>query len=364
MPIEIAPIVQLNGTTLPADWATALIEVRVERELQLPGRATLRFVDPGYALLAANTIALGTEVSIAAPDGPSLIIAEVTGIEVEQPEGEQPELILVAHDRSHRMARGTRVDTYLQMTYSDVVTKVVQSYGLTAQADSSSRRVEYLLQVDSDLGLVSELAGRIGYDWWVEDRTFHFKEPGGGATVEMTLHEGLRSFSVRATGHHPDSIEVSGWDRQKQSPLKASSTAGAAKVKASSTLADKVASPASVFGTAKMVTSRVGAANATEATELSDVLRDRAVASSVTAAASPSATGRFSQASRCRYRVPAHSAGPIRSPGSSTSTAHRRGWSRASGPGTAGRHRSSTPSREGGDHQHPPPAIRVWSSVP
>ena len=48
MPIELAPVVKFNGVTLAADWAAALIEVRVERELQLPGQATLRFVDPGY----------------------------------------------------------------------------------------------------------------------------------------------------------------------------------------------------------------------------------------------------------------------------------------------------------------------------
>jgi uncharacterized protein involved in type VI secretion and phage assembly len=283
MPIELAPIVKLNGTSMSAEWMAALIDVRVELELQLPGRATLRFVDPGYGLLADGTVALGTEVSVAAPDGTSLIVAEVTGIEVQQPEGEQPEMVVVAHDRAHRMARATKVSTYLNMTYSDVVTKVVQEYGMSASTDSSQRRIDYLLQVDSDLGLVSELAGRIGFDWWVEDKTFNFKQPAETTTVELTLHDGLRSFSVRATGHHPDSVQVAGWDRQKQAVVTATAPLSAATVKASSDLADKVASPGSAFGTATMATAGVAAANATEATEMSGVLRDRAVASSVTA---------------------------------------------------------------------------------
>jgi hypothetical protein len=44
-----------------------------------------------------------------------------------------------------------------------------------------------------------------------------------------------------------------------------------------------VATPGNAFGTATMTTARMAAANATEANELSAVLRDRAVASSVTA---------------------------------------------------------------------------------
>ena len=49
------------------------------------------------------------------------------------------------------MARGSRVKTYLTMSYSDVVSHLVTAVGLTASTDSSSMTLDYLLQVSSDL---------------------------------------------------------------------------------------------------------------------------------------------------------------------------------------------------------------------
>lgn len=283
MPISLAPIVKFHGAPLAATWLDALIELRVEREFQVASRCTLRFTDPGYALLAANTVALGMAIVVSAADGGELIAAEVTGIGADQREGQQPELVIVAHDKSHRMGRPTAVTTYLEMQYSDIVAKVVSAYGMSAAVDSTRLKLDYLLQVDSDLGLVSELARRAGFDWWVEGSTFHFKKPVAGAATNLTLHEDLRSFSVRATGQYPDSFTVDGWDRQKQAQVTATAMTAAAPVKASSALATAVASPAGAFGKAVVLTAGVAAASQDEADQLSLALAQRAAACAVTA---------------------------------------------------------------------------------
>ncbi len=283
MPISLAPIVKFNGSALPAAWIESLIDLRVERELQVPSRCTLRFTDPGYALLAANTVTLGMAIIISAADGGQLIEAEVTSIAADQQEGRQPQLVVTAHDKSHRMGRPTTVTTYLNMAYSDVVSKVVSSYGLSASTDSTQLQVEYLLQVDSDMGLVTELARRAGFDWWVEGTTFNFKKPANGTVVDLTLHEDLRSFSVRATGQYPDSFTVDGWDRQKQSQVTATATTADAAVKASSALATSVASPSGSFGSAVVLTAGIAAGNQDEAVQLSRALAQQAAACAVTA---------------------------------------------------------------------------------
>jgi uncharacterized protein involved in type VI secretion and phage assembly len=283
VPISLAPIVKLNGTSLTSAWIEALIDIRIERELQVPGRCTMRFADPGYALLAANTVKLGTAVVVNAADGGQLIQAEVTGIGADQREGQHPELVITAHDKSHRMGRPTAVTTYLNMQYSDVVSKLASTYGLSASADSTALKVEYLLQVDSDMGLMTEMARRAGFDWWVEGTTLHFKKPAHGTVVDLTLHEELRSFSVRANGHFPDSFTVDGWDRQKQAQVSATATTSSAAIKASSPLATVVASPAGSFGNAVVLTSGVAAGTQDEADQLSHAFAQRAASCAVTA---------------------------------------------------------------------------------
>ncbi|MGH9125325.1 MAG: VgrG-related protein [Acidimicrobiales bacterium] len=283
MPISLAPIVKFSGQQLANTWIEALIDLRVEREFQVPGRCTLRFVDPGYALLASGTVTLGMPIVISAADGGELIEAEVTSISAEQREAANPQLVVVGHDKSHRMGRPTVVTTYQQMAYSDVVSKVVSSYGLTAATDSTQLKLEYLLQVDSDLGLVTEMARRAGFDWWVEGKTFNFKKPAAGTTVNLTLHQDLRSFSVRASGHYPDEFTVDGWDRKQQAQVTATAQTSSAAIKASSNVATLVASPKGKFGQAKVLTAGIAASNQDEATQLSVALAQRAASSAVTA---------------------------------------------------------------------------------
>jgi phage protein D len=283
MPISLAPIVKFKGAQLSMAWLEALVDLRVERELQVPSRCTLRFIDPGYALLAGNSVSLGMPITISSADGGVLIEAEVTGIGADQSEGANPELVITGHDKSHRMGRPTVVTTYLKMEYSDVVAKLLPRYGLEPATDSTGIEIEYLLQVDSDLGLVTELARRAGFDWWVEGDTFNFKKPAAGAVVNLTLHKELRSFSVRASGQYPDSFTVDGWDRTKQSQVTATAATSSAAVKASSPLADSVASPSGSFGQAVVLTAGVAASNQNEATQLSKALAQQAAACAVTA---------------------------------------------------------------------------------
>jgi uncharacterized protein involved in type VI secretion and phage assembly len=283
MPISLAPIVKFDGQQLPQLWIDALIDVRVERELQVPGRCTLRFSDPSYALLASGKATLGMKISILAPDGGELIDAEVTSIAAEQQEGQQPQTAIVGHDKSHRMGRPTTVTTYLAMTYTDVVHKVVAPYGLQVAADSTNMVMDYLLQVDSDLGLITEMARRTGFDWWVEGTKLNFKKPAAGTVVGLTLHEGLRSFSVRASGQYPDSFTVDGWDRKKQAQVTSTATTSSAAVKASSDLATAVASPAGKFGKAVVLTAGMAAGSQDEADQLSKALAQQAASCAVTA---------------------------------------------------------------------------------
>jgi uncharacterized protein involved in type VI secretion and phage assembly len=285
MTISITPDVKFDRSPLALNWMAALLEIRVQREFQVPGRVAMRFLDPGYELASSSEVSLGTTIEVSDPLDQSLVLieAEVTSVAVEQPQGQQPELVVVGHDKSHRMGRATTVKSYLSMQYSDVVSKLASDMGLSANVDSTSEVVDYLLQADSDLGLLTELAQRIGFDWWVDGSTLHFQKPASGREVSLTLGTDLWSFSVRASGHHPDEVVVDGWDRSQQQQVSSTADTPTSGVAASSTLADLASGTARAFGSAKLTTAGVAARNQAEATAVSQAIYDRGRACAVSA---------------------------------------------------------------------------------
>jgi phage protein D len=281
----ITPSIKFDSADLPQDWLSALIDLRIERAFQVPTRCTLRFFDPGYKLLKQDKLKLATDVQIGIPRQAPLASVEVTGFAVEQSPGSQPELVVVCHDKSHRLGRATNVVTYTNQTYSAIVQSLASAAGLTAEVTSTSRQLEYVLQVESDLALITELANRVGYDWWVDDNKLLFKPPAAGETVELAFNKDLLSLSVKASGQRPDSFRVVGWDSQKQAvvdsqPVNASS----ATLKPSSPFAKLVSTPSSAFGgSAELVSAGLSASTMEEAGELSKALMNRSVATAVTA---------------------------------------------------------------------------------
>jgi uncharacterized protein involved in type VI secretion and phage assembly len=285
MSISLSPEVSLSGSPIGDDWQRALLEIRVERQFQVPGRVTLRFLDPGYALAGASKISLGTEIAVSDPSDKSLTLirAEVTAVTVEQQQGNQPELVVTGHDRSHRMGRATTVKSYLNMQYSQVVRKLAADVGLSPRVDSTSEQVDYLLQVDSDIGLLTELARRVGFDWWVDGTILYFKQPAAGAQITLTLGANLLSFSARASGHHPDEVTVDGWDRKQQQLVTSTAQGATAGVTASSDLADLASGTAKAYGSATLTTAGLAAHSQDEAKTLSQAIYDRGRACAVSA---------------------------------------------------------------------------------
>jgi phage protein D/phage baseplate assembly protein gpV len=289
MPTEtdaLTPTIKFDNAPLPQDWLSALIELRVDRAFQVPARCTLRFFDPGYKLLKQNKVKLGSAVAVGIPRQGSIALVEVTGFSVEQTPGSPPELVVICHDKSHRLGRATQVATYTNLTYSGIVEQLASTAGLSADVTSTSRKLEYVLQVESNLALITELANRVGYDWWVEDSKLCFKPPAANPSpVTLRFEDDLLSFSVKATGLRPDSFRVVGWDSHKQAVVDSQPVnASTASAKPSSTFADLVKTPSSAFGgSAELVSAGIAAATMEEAGELSKALMNRSVATSVTA---------------------------------------------------------------------------------
>lgn len=279
----LSPVVRLGGESLSPEWQLALLEVRVEKAFQVPYRVTIRFTDPGYALLARSSVKLGTAVAVLSPDGEELAAAEVTAITCEQRPGEHPELGIEALDKSHRLGRDTVVKVYQATKYSDIVRQVALGLDLGLDIDQTEETLDYLMQAESGMALITEAARRTGFDWWTDDGVFHFKRPSpDGARVRLTLGAELRSFSARASGLQPSTVVVDGWDRTTQKLVTSSAEKGSVP-HPESKFADLVKPANEAFGSASVVSVGLGATSVPEAKALAQSVLDRAVASAVTA---------------------------------------------------------------------------------
>ncbi len=223
----IAPVIKVAGAELAASTLSALIGMTVSTGLRLPGRARLDFLDDGFSISAGTTFELGAKV-VVATGTTTLFTGEITGVELDVERG-APNLRIIADDAAYKMTLGNKTVTYAQMSYSDIVSKIVAAYGLTANISATSDVQEYVLQADSDFGFITEIADRVGYDWWVDGGgTFQFHPMGSqsGTVPEVTwgsAASNLRHFTVRASALHPQQVTVNGWDAGQKQPLTAQS---------------------------------------------------------------------------------------------------------------------------------------------
>jgi phage baseplate assembly protein gpV len=215
----IAPVIKRNGSPMNADLTAKLTSMRISREVGLVGRATLRFTDSGYTLSASDGFSLGTKVSISEPDADDLFSGTVTGINLDQSASELPELVVVIDDDGYKLGRGTRVTTFLNSSYDDVIRKMAQSHGMRVKiAATGATPHDYLMQAGTDLEFLNSIVERTGCVWFVDtDGTLEIKKIALESPVAtLGLAEELKEFSVRASGLRPTELKVNGWDPAQQ----------------------------------------------------------------------------------------------------------------------------------------------------
>lgn len=280
--MALAPVLKADGSDLPAAWLDALVELRVRRALRTIGRCTLRFVDPGYRLGTASKLKVGTRLSVSAKgveagaSAVTVFAGTVTSTGVEVRDGGQPELVVVAQDVAYELSRSTRAATYLKVTASQIIEKVVANAGATAKVDATSAVLDYTLQTDADLAFVDELCRRSGLDWEVDGSTFQAwtshngsalgsTAPGPG--VRLVVGEQLREFSARVFADGPQQVTVRGWDHLNKQAVVAEATGSRSRVPTG--LGDLA--PSSAIKRATVLDAQAGPADPAEAKTLATV---------------------------------------------------------------------------------------------
>lgn len=161
-------------------------------------------------------------------DKDSIFDGKVMGLEACFPEGQSPEIRVLAEDRFQDLRMTRRTRTFSDVSDSDVINQVANDHGLSPSVSVNGPTYKVLAQVNqSDLAFVRERARAIDAEVWMNGSTLNAKQHASrdGETLQMTYGNELREFTVLADlAMQRTSVAVNGWDVSSKSGLQFEAT--------------------------------------------------------------------------------------------------------------------------------------------
>jgi phage protein D/phage baseplate assembly protein gpV len=213
--------IKIDGADAPQRIVDNLISIEVDDSLNLPDMFTMQLRDPKLEWIDSDTLGIGKEVEISArgeSGRAKLMVGEITACETNFKHGVGATMVVRGYDQSHRLNRGRQAKSFVQVTDSDIATKIARELGLKVEADSTTEVHEYVLQDNqTNLEFLESRAKRIGFRVLVEGDTLYFKRIPKEGTEVPVLEWGvnLSEFNARlTTSKQASEVEVRGWDPQ------------------------------------------------------------------------------------------------------------------------------------------------------
>jgi phage protein D len=224
-------VVEIAGAQLPADVASHLLQATVDDSRAVPDLFALRFRDPDHAVLKKTGVKIGAPVKLTVASTEEqvpvpLMVGEVTALEKEY-DGTGTVTVIRGLDATHRLTRGRRTASYLQMTVSDVVTRIAADAQLkTGEIEPTGTVHRQLSQGNvTDWEFLRGLVADVGAELAVVDGELRFRRPTRAGTAPSTsrkatedplvLELGRNLLRMRATvtsAEQVPDVQVRAWD--------------------------------------------------------------------------------------------------------------------------------------------------------
>jgi phage protein D len=269
---RLAPQVEVRiaGAKLPEAMAATLTAVTVSEDVDAPGMFTLELAAWDLARgdlrwIDDDRFSLGNVVEISIGYGNQLqrlITGEITGLEPEFALGSDPILVVRGHDPRHRLLRGTKTRSFVQMKDSAIASQIVAEHNISSQVEDTKVNLEYVLQhSQTDWEFLKSRAERLGYEIAMEDKTLHFRSHplDKPKVLTLTREDELIFFSPRLSSlNQVKQVEVRSWLPKEKKVTLAKAAAGNETTMGGSNSGPKAAAKAFGASSYTMVNQLVG----------------------------------------------------------------------------------------------------------
>lgn len=206
--------------SLRSDLEAALLEMHVRRPLSGQASAELRFVNwraadaDGEADFAFQAIELGQRIEVLAGGDETLFAGEVTALEERHGEG-APQLVVLAEDSLHRLARRRANRSFANKSLSDVLEQVGGETGLHVDASVPPLQSTWHQINESNLAFLLRILAPCDLALRVIDNDRLRIKPEEPDTAPVVLHTqgNVRRLRIIADlNHQPRKAVIQGYD--------------------------------------------------------------------------------------------------------------------------------------------------------
>ena len=222
--------IKIGGSNVPEEFYDSIEEAIVDTQLNMPGMFSIRLHDPDLKWVDDEMLDIGRELSISATlneqdasemgaaGNNSLIEGEITAIEPDFGEKGKTSLVIRGYDKMHRLMRGSKTRTFLNLTDTELIEKLAhESRLMIGKVEGPGVKQEYIIQYNqTNMELIAARAERTGYNFFMSGSKFYYlpgKSSTPGTPVQLVYLETLIKFKPRWTANgQADHIVVKGWD--------------------------------------------------------------------------------------------------------------------------------------------------------
>lgn len=208
-------VVELDGRPLDARFAESLAGVRVLQRLSLPSLCELTFGASSPKLADTDSLLPGTPLRVTTADDAILFDGEITGLNHAHDPACQHDIRVRAFDRLHRLRKRQRVRAFPEKTLTALARDLAGDLGIDLDIDDAGPVWPKIVQWrQSDLELLTEVAGRCGLYFTLRGNVLHFVTLGGdGSAVSLELGTSLLEAELDASTEPAcRQLEVRAWD--------------------------------------------------------------------------------------------------------------------------------------------------------
>ena len=210
-------LLTIDGQDRSKELTGVLVDFEVRASIHVPSSFVFRINDPGFRWLDMSCVEHGNSIALSSLEGGNeikIFEGEIVDLESDY-SGETHLLTIRALDLLHRLKRGTKVRTFVDVTCGDIVRQIGEEYGFDVSVHESGTVLDYVVQWnETDLSFLSRLAARNGRVLYVRgSRLFFHSLEDDGVCKELSWNDGISRLSIRNTSMGlSGKVYVRGWD--------------------------------------------------------------------------------------------------------------------------------------------------------